>query len=149
MTFEEFKKKVIVIGNEIKDFDRSLLASKDLERRMKARIFNVNGGKDKDGKILPVYSPGYKARKGKIASNWDLQDTGDLLQSLQAIHSPSEKQTILAFANNEELEKAKKLEGRSGQTIFALSKNEIDESTKMVANVITKEVLKRLKTIFG
>ena len=131
------------IEKEPKDW--VLFAIKQAEAIFKDRLFNSQGGRATNGSLLPQYSKQYKEKniygKRKVASRWDLVATGDLMGSIKSF--PKKDSATLEITDNEEIDKAKGLEKRSGMVIFKFSKAE----TKEVIEKVTKEAMKDIKKI--
>ena len=131
--------------------DYVLFAIKQAEGIFKDRLFNDQGGRSKDGSLLPEYSKQYKTKnkygKRKTATHWDLVATGDLMGDIK----PNVKKdtATLEFSDQDEINKANDLEKRSGKTIFEFSKTEmrevIDETVKQVRKDINKIVKESFK----
>ena len=126
--------------------DWVLYAAKEAERIFKDRLFNVGGGREKRGALLPQYSKAYlehnKYGKRKVATHWDLVAKGDLMEGIKP-NVKSKNRSVIEFINNKEVEKAADLEKRSGTTIFTFSKTEIKE----VIDRTTKEIMKDIRKI--
>ena len=136
------------IASEPKDW--VLFAIKQAEGIFKDRLFNDQGGRAKDGSLLPTYSKGYtthnKYGKRKTATRWDLVATGDLMGSIK----PNVKKdtATLEFNSNTEINKAQDLEKRAGKVIFEFSKTELKEVIDKTVKEIRRDILKMVKESF-
>ena len=130
--------------------DWVLLAIKTAEGIFKDRLFNDQGGRAKDGSLLPVYSEGYtthsKYGKLKTSTRWDLVATGDLMGSIK----PNVKKdtATLEFSSRSEINKAQDLEKRAGKVIFEFSKTEMKEVIDKTVKEIRKDIRKIIKESF-
>lgn len=139
------------IENSKKDY--TLLATKEAERLLKERVFNVNGAKDIGGSIVHAgYSPGYlkynQWGKKKVAHNWDLHASGDLKDSIVVSTISAKKHTVLMFDNNKEQEIAGYIEDNSDKIIFKMSDKEKKQILKYVANEMIRDVRKIIEKSF-
>ena len=134
------------LENSKKDYP--LYAMNFAKKLFEDRIFTFRGAEDITGAKLPSYNPGYKKKKGKRASTWDLQDTGDLRDSIQIDNIKPGKHIQLMFNDNDELEKADKIEERTGQTIFEISDKEKKAILKYVADEMLRDIRKIIKESF-
>ena len=139
------------IENSKKDY--TLLATKEAERLLKARVFNVNGAKDISGSIVHSgYSEGYLKYnywgKKKVAHNWDLHASGDLKDSIRVSTVSARKHTVLMFDNEREREIAGYIEDNSDKIIFKMSEKEKKQILKYVADEMIRDVRKIIKESF-
>ena len=127
-----------------------LFAIKQAEGIFKDRLFSDQGGRAKDGSLLPTYSKGYtdhnKYGKRKTASHWDLVATGDLMGDIK----PNVKKdtATLEFSNSSEIKKAQDLEKRAGKVIFEFSKTEMKEVIDKTVKEIRIDIRKIIKESF-
>ena len=130
--------------------DWVLFAIKQAEGIFKDRLFSDQGGRAKDGSLLPTYSEGYtthnKYGKRKTASHWDLVATGDLMGDIK----PNVKKdtATLEFSNSSEINKAQSLEKRAGKVIFEFSKTEMKEVIDKTVKEIRIDIRKIIKESF-
>ena len=130
--------------------DWVLFAIKQAEGIFKDRLFSDQGGRAKDGSLLPTYSEGYtthnKYGKRKTATHWDLVATGDLMGDIK----PNVKKdtATLEFSNNSEIKKAQDLEKRAGKVIFEFSKTEMKEVIDKTVKEIRIDIRKIIKESF-
>ena len=130
--------------------DWVLFAIKQAEGIFKDRLFSDQGGRAKDGSLLPTYSEGYtthnKYGKRKTASHWDLVATGDLMGDIK----PNVKKdtATLEFSNSSEIKKAQDLEKRAGKVIFEFSKTEMKEVIDKTVKEIRIDIRKIIKESF-
>ena len=130
--------------------DWVLFAIKQAEGIFKDRLFSDQGGRAKDGSLLPTYSEGYtthnKYGKRKTASHWDLVATGDLMGDIK----PNVKKdtATLEFSNSSEIKKAQSLEKRAGKVIFEFSKTEMKEVIDKTVKEIRIDIRKIIKESF-
>ena len=130
--------------------DWVLFAIKQAEGIFKDRLFSDQGGRAKDGSLLPTYSEGYtthnKYGKRKTASHWDLVATGDLMGDIK----PNVKKdtATLEFSNSSEINKAQDLEKRAGKVIFEFSKTEMKEVIDKTVKEIRIDIRKIIKESF-
>ena len=130
--------------------DWVLFAIKQAEGIFKDRLFSDQGGRAKDGSLLPTYSEGYtthnKYGKRKTASHWDLVATGDLMGDIK----PNVKKdtATLEFSNRSEINKAQDLEKRAGKVIFEFSKTEMKEVIDKTVKEIRIDIRKIIKESF-
>ena len=130
--------------------DYVLFAIKQAEGIFKDRLFNDQGGRAKDGSLLPQYSKQYKSSnkygKRKTASHWDLVATGDLMGDIK----PNTKKdtATLEFSNRDEISKANSLEKRAGKPIFEFSKTEMREVIDKVVKEVKRDIEKIVKESF-
>ena len=130
--------------------DWVLFAIKQAEGIFKDRLFNDQGGRAKDGSLLPTYSKGYITNnqygKRKTATHWDLVATGDLMGDIK----PNVKKdtATLEFSNSSEIKKAQDLEKRAGKVIFEFSKKEMKEVIDKTVKEIRKDIRKIIKESF-
>ena len=130
--------------------DWVLFAIKQAEGIFKDRLFSDQGGRAKDGSLLPTYSEGYTAHnkygKRKTASHWDLVATGDLMGDIK----PNIKKdtATLEFSNSSEIKKAQDLEKRAGKVIFEFSKTEMKEVIDKTVKEIRIDIRKIIKESF-
>ena len=130
--------------------DWVLFAIKQAEGIFKDRLFNDQGGRAKDGSLLPTYSEGYtthnKYGKRKTATHWDLVATGDLMGDIK----PNVKKdtATLEFSNSSEINKAQDLEKRAGKVIFEFSKTEMKEVIDKTVKEIRIDIRKIIKESF-
>ena len=131
--------------------DWVLFAIKQAEGIFKDRLFSDQGGRAKDGSLLPTYSEGYtthnKYGKRKTATHWDLVATGDLMGDIK----PNVKKdtATLEFSNNSEIKKAQDLEKRAGKVIFEFSKTEMKEVIDKTVKEIRIDIRKIIKESFS
>ena len=130
--------------------DYILFAIKQAEGIFKDRLFNDQGGRAKDGSLLPQYSKQYKTKnkygKRKTASHWDLVATGDLMGDIKT--NIKKDTATLEFSNRGEINKADSLEKRSGKTIFEFSKTEIKEVIDKTVKEVKRNIEKIVKESF-
>jgi len=130
--------------------DWVLFAIKQAEGIFKDRLFNDQGGRAKDGSLLPVYSKGYtthnKYGKRKTSTRWDLVATGDLMSDIK----PNVKKdtATLEFSSRSEINKAQDLEKRAGKVIFEFSKTEMKEVIDKTVKEIRIDIRKMIKESF-
>ena len=130
--------------------DWVLFAIKQAEGIFKDRLFSDQGGRAKDGSLLPTYSEGYtthnKYGKRKTATHWDLVATGDLMGDIK----PNVKKdtATLEFSNRSEINKAQDLEKRAGKVIFEFSKTEMKEVIDKTVKEIREDIRKIIKESF-
>ena len=130
--------------------DWVLFAIKQAEGIFKDRLFSDQGGRAKDGSLLPTYSEGYtthnKYGKRKTATHWDLVATGDLMGDIK----PNIKKdtATLEFSNRSEINKAQDLEKRAGKVIFEFSKTEMKEVIDKTVKEIRIDIRKIIKESF-
>ena len=130
--------------------DWVLFAIKQAEGIFKDRLFSDQGGRAKDGSLLPTYSEGYtthnKYGKRKTATHWDLVATGDLMGDIK----PNVKKdtATLEFSNRSEINKAQDLEKRAGKVIFEFSKTEMKEVIDKTVKEIRIDIRKIIKESF-
>ena len=130
--------------------DWVLFAIKQAEGIFKDRLFSDQGGRAKDGSLLPTYSEGYtthnKYGKRKTATHWDLVATGDLMGDIK----PNIKKdtATLEFSNSSEIKKAQSLEKRAGKVIFEFSKTEMKEVIDKTVKEIRIDIRKIIKESF-
>ena len=130
--------------------DWVLFAIKQAEGIFKDRLFSDQGGRAKDGSLLPTYSEGYtthnKYGKRKTATHWDLVATGDLMGDIK----PNVKKdtATLEFSNSSEINKAQDLEKRAGKVIFEFSKTEMKEVIDKTVKEIRIDIRKIIKESF-
>ncbi len=136
------------IEKEPKDW--VLFAIKQAEGIFKDRLFNDQGGRAKNGSLLPQYSKQYtthnKYGKRKTSTRWDLVATGDLMGDIKP-HIKKDTAT-LEFSNRDEIKKADSLEKRAGKVIFEFSKAEMKEVIDKTVKEIRKDILKMVKESF-
>jgi len=146
MTIQEFIIKIDgMLMAALTNTDISFIMCKDLERQIKSRAFNVHGGKDSEGKLLPAYkSEAYRIKKKKVAKNWDLQDTLALSKSIAVTSKMGKKETSLVFVDSVNKEKAASLERRAGAEIFTPGDKEINMAVKQATRMIVNKVMKPL-----
>ena len=130
--------------------DWVLLAIKTAEGIFKDRLFSDQGGRAKDGSLLPTYSKGYTAHnkygKRKTASHWDLVATGDLMGDIKT--NIKKDTATLEFSNSSEIKKAQGLEKRAGKVIFEFSKTEMKEVIDKTVKEIRIDIRKIIKESF-
>ncbi len=130
--------------------DWVLFAIKQAEGIFKDRLFNDQGGRAKDGSLLPAYSKGYtthnKYGKRKTSTRWDLVATGDLMGSIKP--NVKKDNATLEFSNRSEINKSQDLEKRAGKVIFEFSKTELKEVIDKTVKEIRKDIHKMIKESF-
>lgn len=115
------------------------------------RLFNDQGGRAKNGSLLPRYSKAYLEKnefgKRKKATHWDLVASGDLMGSIK--ENLKKDSATLEFIDPDEIKKAQDLEKRAGKVIFEFSKAEkkevIDKTVKQIKRDIDKIVKESFK----
>ena len=114
------------------------------------RIFNDQGGRATNGSLLPQYSKQYKTKnkygKRKKSTHWDLIATGDLMGNIK--RNPKKDTATIEFSDQDEIDKAKDLEKRSGKTIFKFSKAEKKVVIEKVVKEMRKDITKIVKESF-
>lgn len=136
------------IVNEPKDW--VLFAIKQAEGIFKDRLFNDQGGRSKDGSLLPAYSKQYtthnKYGKRKTATHWDLVASGDLMSDIKP--NIKKDNVTLEFSSRDEINKAQDLEKRAGKVIFEFSKAEMKEVIDLTVKEVMKDIRKMIKESF-
>jgi len=136
------------IVNEPKDW--VLFAIKQAEGIFKDRLFNDQGGRSKDGSLLPAYSKQYtthnKYGKRKTATHWDLVASGDLMSDIKP--NVKKDNVTLEFSSRDEINKAQDLEKRAGKVIFEFSKAEMKEVIDLTVKEVMKDIRKMIKESF-
>jgi len=134
------------LENSKKDYP--LYAMDFAKKLFEDRIFTFRGAEDVTGAKLPSYTPYYKKKKKKRATTWDLHGTGDLRDSIQIDNIKPGRHVQLMFNDNDEIEKANKIEQRTGQTIFEISKKEEKVILKYVADEMLRDIRRIIKESF-
>lgn len=163
MTPEQFKRKLDLAARQIaaKRGDILLAGVKDLEGRMKSRIFNK--GLNSDNSKIGNYSKGWafirkngkpvKGTKGKqrqkpdgLQTNYiDLEFTGDLRRSITPAKDGND--AVLYMNNDEKFEIAGYLEEQKKQVIFDATNKEGAAVVKYVDELIVDEFKKALNRL--
>lgn len=155
MTPEQFKRKLDLAARQIaaKRGDILLAGVKDLEGRMKSRIFNK--GLNSDNSKIGTYSKGWsfirkngkpvKGTKGKQrqkpdglqTSYIDLEFTGDLRRSITPAKDGND--AVLYMNNDEKFEIAGYLEDQKKQVIFDATNKEAKAVITYIDELIVDE----------
>jgi hypothetical protein len=149
MTPEQFKAKLNLISTELSRStgDLLLLGAKDLEGRMKRRIFNdgKNTAETKIGKYTSKYWTKKRSERGNQTGFVDLEFTGDLRNSMQVVKDKNSIYFIII--NDKDFEKSKgqeliqgKKKGQSKMEIFTPSKKERTGVQNYIADLIDEKI---------
>lgn len=150
--FKGLKKIIIKIANEVSNpltLKNILIAGgKDLEGRMKQRIFNK--GLDSSGLPIGVYKPGgswkrYRADSGRQVNYVDLEDKGNLRRSLQVVEEGPD--VYLSIISDEEYLIAQGQEKQRQTIIFEPTKEEEKALNLYINDLIEEEIERALKKI--
>lgn len=149
MTPEQFKSKLNAISNELSRStgDLLLLGGKDLEGRMKRRIFNdgKNTAETKIGKYKSKYWTKKRGEKGNQTSYVDLEFTGELRNSMQVVKDKNSVYFVIINEENylksqgQELIQGKK-KGQNKMEIFTPSKKERTGVQNYIADLIDEKI---------
>ena len=150
MTPEQFKRKLDLVARDIasKRGDILLAGVKDLEGRMKSRIFNK--GLNSENSKIGNYSKGWAASrqkgkpvgtspKGLQTSYIDLEFTGGLRRSITPAKDGND--AVLYMNNDEKFEIAGYLEDQKKQVIFDAT----DKEAKAVVTYIDELIVDEFK----
>ena len=149
MTPEQFKAKLNLISTELSRStgDLLLLGAKDLEGRMKRRIFNdgKNTAETKIGKYTSKYWTKKRSERGNQTGFVDLEFTGDLRNSMQVV---KDKNSIyFVIINDKDFEKSQgqeliqgKKKGQNKMEIFTPSKKERTGVQNYIADLIDEKI---------
>jgi len=149
MTPEQFKAKLNAVSIELSRStgDLLLLGAKDLEGRMKRRIFNdgKNTAETKIGKYKSKYWTKKRSEKGNQTGFVDLEFTGDLRNSMQVV---KDKNSIyFVIINDKDFEKSQgqeliqgKKKGQQKMEIFTPSKKERIGVQNYIADLIDEKI---------
>jgi hypothetical protein len=156
MTPEQFKRKLDLAARQIaaKRGDILLVGLKDLEGRMKQRIFNK--GLNSDNSKIGNYSKGWAASrqkgkpvgtppKGLQTSYIDLEFTGDLRKSITAGKDGND--AVLFMNNDEKYAISGYLEEQKKQVIFDATNREAKAVVTYIDELIIDEFNKAIKRI--
>ena len=114
------------------------------------RIFTNQGGRAKDGSLLPTYSQKYLEKnvygKRKVATHWDLIASGDLMGSVK--ENLKKDTATLEFNDADEIKKAQSLEKRAGKVIFEFSKTEMKEVVDKTVKEVRRDIRRIIKESF-
>lgn len=144
MTPEEFKLKIealaFTLSSKAVKNDLLIQGGKDLEGRMKQRIFN--DGQASSGRAIGKYKAKswIKKRKddGLQVAYVDLEFTGELRKSIQVLEDGEE--IVLAIINDEDYAKATGQEKRRKRKIFEPTQKEIEKTQKYINDLIEEEI---------
>lgn len=149
MTSEQFKAKLNAISTEISRStgDLLLLGAKDLEGRMKRRIFNdgKNTAETKIGQYKSKYWTKKRSERGNQTGFVDLEFTGDLRNSMQVVQ---DKNSIyFVIVNDKDYDKAMgqeliqgKKKGQQKMEIFTPSQKERTGVQNYIADLIDEKI---------
>lgn len=149
MTPDEFNAKLKLISTTIgrETGNLLLLGAKDLEGRMKTRIFNKgkNSNETSIGKYKSKYWIKQRGKKGNQTGYVDLEYTGDLRNSMQVVQ---EKNAVyFAIINDKDYLKSQgqeiiqgKKKGQSKMDIFTPSKKERVAVQNYIADLIEEKI---------
>lgn len=156
MTPEELKKKLGQVAALVQGASREflLLGGKDLEGRMKSRIFNK--GQNSQGQAIGEYKSKYwiKKRKegGRQVKKVDLENTGELRKSIQVVEDG--KDVVLAIINDTDWDKAQgqeliqgKKKGGNKMTIFEPTAKEEKAVQAYINDLIEEKIDKFFQNI--
>jgi hypothetical protein len=156
MTPEEFKKALTSIAVELtrSKGDLLLLGGKDIEGRMKQRIFNK--GLNSSGSPIGQYKSKSwikkRKSKGRSVGKVDLEFSGDLRNSIQTVADGSD--VVVAIINDreylisqgqEKIQGAKK--GASKMPIFEPSDKEVKATQDYINDLIEEKIENILRGI--
>ena len=144
--FEQVDDKLRILAREMGKIDIFPYIGNNAERILTDRL---NSGRATDGSALPTYTKRYKKDKGKTASRWDLQDTGDLLNSIVWKETKNGVKIIMMNTTGAggvtQIQKAEGLEDRAGKEIFSYSDAEIKE----INDLANKEWMRQFRKVFN
>jgi hypothetical protein len=149
MTVEELQKLLLGFTSRLNSANQKLLllGAKDLEGRMKLRIFS--DGKDANETSIGDYKSKswIKKRKetGRQTAKVDLEYTGQLRNSIQVVQDSNE--TVIAIINNEDYLKAKGQEQRRNKVIFEPSREEEIDVQNYINDLIQEEIDKIISSL--
>ena len=158
MAPEEFNKRLSLLRGEfaIVITNAPFVQSQDLLGRILGRVF-VNG-KDSNNNAIGQYAGSdskskgrYKAKRnaaGRRIDTVDLQFTGALFESIKNGHA-GEGEAIIGFNNLKEAKIGRYNEKRYEKDIFAPTKEEQEETKRLMADYIKAEMNARIRAIFN
>lgn len=156
MTPEEFKKTLNAIALELTRAkgELLLLGGKDIEGRMKSRIFN-KGLNSQDAPIGKYKSKSWikkRQSKGRAVSKVDLEFSGDLRNSIQTVADGSD--VVVAIINDREYlisQGQEKIQGnkvgQSKMVIFEPTDKEIKRTQNYINDLIEEKIENILRSI--
>lgn len=142
MTTDELRLRLASVAAKINAASNQflLLGAKDLEGRMKLRIFS--DAQDANNNSIGDYKSKswIKKRKetGRQIAKVDLEYTGQLRNSIQVVQDS--KETVLAIINDEDFLKAKGQEERRNKIIFEPSREEELDVQNYINDLIQEEI---------
>jgi hypothetical protein len=149
MTVEELQKLLLGFTSRLNSANQKLLllGAKDLEGRMKLRIFS--DAQDANNNSIGDYKSKswIKKRKetGRQIAKVDLEYTGQLRNSIQVVQDSNE--TVIAIINNEDYLKAKGQEQRRNKVIFEPSREEELDVQNYINDLIQEEIDKIIASL--
>lgn len=149
MTVEELQKLLVSFVSRLNSSKDKLLllGAKDLEGRMKLRIFS--DAQDANNNSIGDYKSKswIKKRKetGRQIAKVDLEYTGQLRNSIQVVQDS--KETVLAIINDEDYLKAKGQEERRNKVIFEPSQEEELAVQEYINDLIQDEIDKIIASL--
>lgn len=149
MTPEQFKAKLNLISTELSRSTGNLLllGGKDLEGRMKRRIFNdgKNTAETKIGKYKSKYWTKKRSESGNQTGFVDLEFTGDLRNSMQVVQEKNAVYFVIINdkdylkSQGQELIQGKK-RGQNKMDIFTPSKKERTGVQNYITDLIDEKI---------
>lgn len=156
MTPEEFKRALSRIAVELTQSKTELLllGGKDIEGRMKQRIFNkgLNSNENPIGKYKSKSWIKKRSSKGRSVSKVDLEFSGDLRNSIQTVADGSD--VVVAIINDREYlisQGQEKIQGnkvgQSKMVIFEPTDKEVKRTQNYINDLIDEKIESILRSI--
>jgi len=156
MTPEEFKRALSRIAVELTQSKTELflLGGKDIEGRMKQRIFNkgLNTNENPIGKYKSKSWIKKRSSKGRSVSKVDLEFSGDLRNSIQTVADGSD--VVVAIINEREYlisQGQEKIQGnkvgQSKMVIFEPTDKEVRRTQNYINDLIDEKIESILRSI--
>lgn len=156
MTPEEFKRALSRIAVELTQSKTELLllGGKDIEGRMKQRIFNkgLNTNENPIGKYKSKSWIKKRSSKGRSVSKVDLEFSGDLRNSIQTVADGSD--VVVAIINDREYlisQGQEKIQGnkvgQSKMVIFEPTDKEVKRTQNYINDLIDEKIESILRSI--
>lgn len=156
MTPEEFKRALSRIAVELTQSKTELLllGGKDIEGRMKQRIFNkgLNTNENPIGKYKSKSWIKKRSSKGRSVSKVDLEFSGDLRNSIQTVADGSD--VVVAIINDREYlisQGQEKIQGnkvgQSKMVIFEPTDKEVRRTQNYINDLIDEKIESILRSI--